>query len=73
MNDICIDAPCCGCCQLSADPEPPEELESEEAEFDDDGELERDRILDAQERSDFAQDDLPEPDDELGPWDWVTD
>jgi hypothetical protein len=48
-------------------------MEPAEAELDDDGELARDRILDDQERSDFAQDDLPEPDDELRPWDWLTD
>lgn len=77
MSAPCIDAPCCGCCQLQVDAEPPEdsELDQEELDYalDDDRELARDRILDEQERSDFAQDDLPEPDDELGPWDWVTD
>ena len=77
MNAPCIDAPCCGCCTLQADTEPPEERETDheelDDELDDDGELARDRMLEDQERSDFAQDDLPEPDDELGPWDWVTD
>jgi hypothetical protein len=36
------------------------------------GELARDRILDDQARSDFAQDDLPEPDDQVS-CDWLTD
>jgi hypothetical protein len=73
MSAPCLDAPCCGCCEATADNEPPEEMERDEDELDDDGEVTRDRILDDQERSDFAQDDMPEPDDELGPWDWVTD
>ena len=71
MSAPCIDAPCCGCCELTADTAQPEEVEPHQDDLE--GELARDRILDDQERSDFAQDDLPEPDDELGPWDWVTD
>lgn len=47
-------------------------MEPDEGEFDDDGELARDRILDAQEPEGFAHADPPEPDD-LGPWDWMTD
>jgi hypothetical protein len=75
MSAPCIDAPCCGCCYLAADNEPPEEVERHEDELDDDGELARDRILEDEERSDFAHhhDTLPLLDDELGPWDWVTD
>jgi hypothetical protein len=71
MSAPCEDAPCCGCCELTADNEPPEENLDDER--DDDCELARDRILDEREREDFAQDDIPEPDDELGSWNWVTD
>jgi hypothetical protein len=70
MSSPCIDAPCCGCCELNADTAPPEEVEPDEDALDDDGELACDRILEEQEQSDFARDDLPEPDVELGPWDW---
>jgi hypothetical protein len=77
MSAPCIDAPCCGCCEVTAATEPPEELERDGTELDDeldgDGELQRDLILDGQEREDFANDDLPESDDEVEPWDWVTD
>jgi hypothetical protein len=66
------DATRCGCCELTADSASPEEVEPGEDELDDDGELARDRILDEQEREDFARDNVPDPDD-LGPWDWMTD
>ena len=77
MNSICEDAPCCGCCPVTADTRPPDEdtnLGPEGADDDDtdedDAELNRDRILDEQEREDFAHDNDP---DDLGPWDWMTD
>jgi hypothetical protein len=79
MNAPCEDAPCCGCCPVHLDTEPATEadgenldLERDDLDVEDDGELARDLTLEDRERRDFAQDDLPEPDD-LGPWDWMTD